>query len=134
MKTYRKIDIATQVIVILAGITYGIISICRSGDSFIYFYFIAGLWQISSMIVHIFFTAPTTFHYHRRFYAKLVLIALTLGLVIGILFSLEPSSAFFLILYLYGLLWLSPILAFYYLYICWKEYHLIKKRELIHLK
>lgn len=134
MKTYHRIDIATQAILILAGIISGITGIYRQGDSFIYFYFIVGLWQISSTIVHIFFTTHTTLHHHRRFYLKLVLITLILGLIFGILFSLEPSSAFFLLLYFYGLLWLSPLMAFYYLYICWKEYDLIKKRELIHLK
>jgi len=134
MKIYRQTDIVIQVILINSGIAYGLIGIYNPRCSFIYFYFIVGVWQISSLVVHYFFAMPTTFLSHRRLYTKLVLVTLILGISFGILFSISPSSAFFLLLYFFGLLWLSPLLAFYYLYICWQEYKLITKRELIHLK
>jgi hypothetical protein len=134
MKIYRLIDIVIQVILISSGIAYGLISIYNPRYSFIYFYFIVGVWQIGSLVTHYFFATSTTFLSHRTFYTKLILATLILGIFFGILFSIFPSSVFFLLLYFFGLLWLSPLLAFYYLYICWQEYRLITKRELIHLK
>jgi hypothetical protein len=70
----------------------------------------------------------------RIAYAKVCLTIFILGLVIGGLMFIVPETAFFLVLYGYGLLWFTPVLAFFYFFICWKEYSLVIKKELIHLK
>jgi hypothetical protein len=134
MKMFRLIDSIAQSALILAGIYFGIKNLISSEDLFFIFYFIVGSWQIVSMLIHYFFIRPTLLYEHRQLYAKTILFVFITGFVVVILSNFIPQVFLFLFLYLYGLLIFAPVLAFFYLYICWKEYSLIVKRELIHLK
>ena len=135
MKTFRIIDLAVQGIMILTALFFGINSLFgNTMNLFFYFYFIIGSWQMISLLIHYFFSKPTSLHHMRAAYAKICLYIFILGLVIGGLFLLAPVTGFFLALYGYGLLWFTPVLAIFYFFICWKEYSLVIKKELIHLK
>ena len=134
MKTLRIIDLLGQMILCLSALVFGILEISGHSELFFYFYFIVGAWQISSMLIHHFFIRPTLFHDHRDTYAKMSLIVLVIGIICAALVYVSPGFIFLLGLYLFGLLLYSPVLAFFYFYICWREYGLIIKRELIHLK
>jgi hypothetical protein len=59
-----------------------------------------------------------------------------LGLLIGGIVSVLVSLAVFpiLLFYLIGLLFVSPILAFWYFSICLGEVRLLSEKQLIHLK
>lgn len=135
MKMLRIIDLLIQALMISGAIFFGINSMSGNiMNIFFYFYFIIGSWQISSLLIHYFFATPTSLHHMRTAYAKICMYIFILGLVISGLYFLAPVTAFFLALYGYGLLWFTPVLAFLYFFICWKEYKLVIKRELIHLK
>ena len=135
MKTFRKIDILVQALMISTAIFFGINSIYgNTMNIFFYFYFIIGSWQLCSLLIHYFFATPTSLYHMRTAYAKICLYIFIVGLVIVSLLFFLPETAFFLVLYGYGLLWFTPVLAFFYFFICWKEYSLVIKKELIHLK
>jgi len=134
MKTFRITDLVVQVILIAGGVGYGIKEIFSPGDNFVIFYFIVGAWQITSMLIHYFFATPTIYYGERSCYAKLSLYTLLLALLLGALSLIFSSLIVLLLVYCFALLWFTPLLAFYYLCICWKEYSLLSKKELIHLK
>ena len=135
MKIFKLIDLGVQAILIIAGIIYGISSISRPGRNAIDFYLAVGSWQIISYSIHHFFITPTIYLQDRGYYAKILLVVLIPGIIlfIPVLFGVSIIATL-LILYLMALLLFTPFLAIYYFWICWKEYRLIIKRELIHLK
>lgn len=134
MKTCKLIDVSMQVILIMSGMILGIKDLLDSVDSFYYFYFIVGSWQVISLLIHLIIFRNSLLHNQRVFYARLLLATAGIGLVSVLFFLLSAELGFLIFLYLFGLLWFSPVLAFIYLHICWREYRLIIKRELIHLK
>ena len=134
MKTFRITDLVIQVILITSGIGYGVKEFFSSGDQFIIFYFIVGAWQITSMLIYYFFATPTIYYQERSCYAKLSLYTLLVGLFLGALCFVFSSLIALFLVYCFALLWFTPILALYYISICWKEYVLLSKKELIHLK
>ena len=135
MKTFKMLDLILQASLIIGGIVYAIAGLNNSGINPIHSYIIVGSWQVISYSIHYFLFTPTIFQSERKHYGKIVLAILVLGsvLLIPLLFQLSITVPF-LFIYLVALLIISPFLAFYYLVICWKEYRLIIKRELIHLK
>ena len=134
MKTFRLIDLVIQLSLVLLGILSGFKSLFGTPVFFLYFYFIVGGWQICSMLTHYFLFTATSLHHLRTYYAKICLVLLIISLVLGILYSLIPETIFLIVLYGYALLWGTPFLAFFYFAICLKEYKLMIKKELIHLK
>lgn len=135
MKAFRITDLVGQLILILSGIVDGIMELIGHPHFFfIYFYFFVGGWQMVSFLIHHFFSTPTVFYRERVFYWKICMIVIGLAILLYALCFASSDLVVLLLLYAFALLWLSPILAFYYLYICWKEYDLVTKRELIHLK
>lgn len=135
MRTFKMIDLRLQAGLIIGGIIYAIAGLSNSGIHPIYSYIVVGSWQVISYCIHYFFFMPTIFQSERIQYGKIVLAILIIGsvLLIPVLFQLSMTVPF-LFVYLIALLIISPFLAIYYLVICWKEYRLIIKRELIHLK
>jgi len=135
MKMFKLVDLIMQTVLITGGIIYGVCSMQKAGMGPIGSYLAVGLWQIISYSIHYFFFTPTIFQHERRHYGKIVLAILLLGVIlfIPLLFEIYVTIPFVLI-YLIALLICSPLLAIYYLGICWKEYRIMIKRELIHLK
>lgn len=134
MKTFRITDLIVQSALIIFAIFQGIKSMTGQPELFFYSYFIIGGWQIFSMLIHHFFAKPTSFHQMRTIYAKTCLTLLLIGVITGVLLMIESAFGFLIVLYGYGLLWFTPLLAFFYLYICQKEYSQMIKKELVHLK
>lgn len=133
MKTFKIIDLVIQGLFLLIAIVFGITN--ESINWVLYFYFGVGSWQLISFSFHYFFIPPTIFQQDRNFYGKLVLVTLVLGMLffIPVLFEVYVMIVL-LYIYLFGLLILSPILAIFYFVICWKEYRLIVRRELLRFK
>jgi hypothetical protein len=134
MKTFKVIDVSMQTILILTGLISGINDLLGSGDSWYYFYFVVGSWQVISLIIHLIAFRNLLLHHRRIFYARILLAMAGIGITCVLFFLLSNELGFLIFLYLFGLLWFSPVLAIIYLHICWREYRLIIKRELIHLK
>ncbi|RYY60905.1 MAG: hypothetical protein EOO05_08310 [Chitinophagaceae bacterium] len=121
MKLFKQIDVLIQVVLlILLGCS---VSAIHEAD-LVPFYFILGAWQVTSLLIHAglgryFYTAKG-----RNAYAKTVLGIGLAGIV---------SIPFFLA-YLFTMLVLGPVLACWYISICWKEIVLLQKKAFIHLK
>ena len=134
MKIFRITDLVAQLVLIIAGIIYSIVELIGEPHFFIYFYFIVGGWQLVSFAFHYFFCTPTIFYRARMFYVKTCMVVIGIAILLCALCFVTSEMLLLLLIYGFVMLWISPILAFYYCYICWKEYNLITNRELIHLK
>lgn len=135
MKSFKIIDLVVQTILIIGGPLYSIISISKSGINPFGPYVVVGSWQFISYSIHYFFFTPTIFQHDRINYGKIVLGILSIGFMLLIALLLEVSVAVpFSLIYLIALMVSFPLLAVYYVVICWKEYRIMIKRELIHLK
>jgi hypothetical protein len=124
MKLYKKLDLYTQMMLLVAWVPFLIVG--RENHSFEYFYFIVGGWQILSCVVHFIFS--DFYPYSSR---KIYLWVLLLVIFLGIGCLLEPRS---LLVYLFALLFFSPIMAVWYCFICYKEVKLYRQKEWIQLK
>ena len=133
MKTFKLIDLFIQGVLLLVAVVFGITN--ESVNWALYFYLGVGLWQLISMSFHYFFIPPTIFQQDRNLHGKLVLLTLMLGMLLFIPVLFEIYAMIVpLYVYLFGLLILSPLLAIFYFAICWKEYRLIVRRELLRFK
>lgn len=117
MKTFKQIDFYGQVITI---IVLTVLSLVNMDETFVYSYFIIGAWQVLSMVIHLF---------HKQFIPKKSM-RLNYTIATGIMVALMFTLVFF-----YVLLFIAPILALYYLYICGDElFYKMKRRPLYQLK
>lgn len=124
MKSFKKIDLWISVILIIFFTT---INLIRPNDSFIIGYFVVGGWQVISMLVHTlngWFCANGSKRYN---YHWIVVITIILGLL-GI--AIYPV---FLFIFL-PLLFIAPVMAVWYTWICYQEVHVKMKRPLSLLK
>ncbi len=122
MKLYKELDLWIQVVLILVCTIYPLID-----RSFLFSsYFIVGGWQLISSLVHEFLRKLYFPAHNRRYYYR----TLFWLLVAGILCWLTP------LILLYGMLLLiiSPLLAIWYLHICYTETRVLKHKSLTHLK
>lgn len=122
MKTYKKIDLAFQLLLI----PIFIIITCTNTHSFLFpAYFIVGATQLISTLVHLVFKyQPVTIA--RKYYNISLLFVSA-----GTLTFLVPQFAFF---YLYFLLFFSPIMAIVYFLLSWYELIKLNERPLAILK
>ncbi len=114
MKAFARLDVIIQVILIVSGLAIGLGVMAGSihGDYMFVPYFLVGGWQIFSVIVHL---VGEGFRFNTRRKAYLI----TLLLVLVVLIISIPTEA--IIYALIGLLFFSPLMAFFYLYTCYKE-------------
>jgi hypothetical protein len=114
MKAFARLDVIIQVILIVSGLAigFGVMAGSISGDYMFVPYFMVGGWQIFSVIVHL-VGEGFRFSPLRKAYLS------TLILVLVILIISIPAE--FIIYALIGLLFFSPLMAFFYLYTCNKE-------------
>ena len=132
MKAFKIIDLLLQGILTLIAIVFGIANESGKWSSFLYFGAVP--WQFVSISIHYFFIPHTTFQQTRNFYGKLVLIILILGMLAFFSVLFDYTAKGLLYYYLLGLLIFSPLLGIFYFVICWKEYRLMVKRELLRFK
>lgn len=111
MKSFKTFDFIIQAILITAALLWHLSGNRRmfDDDSFFTSYFLVGGWQVLSVIIHFFYAAP----YSKR-PRKIYLVALAAVILIA-LFSLPFDGILQVLL---GLLFVSPVMALYYLWVC----------------
>jgi len=120
MKTYKQIDLWLQILLIAGGMIYNL----TVADDITYAYCVVGGSQLLSCFIH--FRCANHFLpvKGRRIYLKTLFWILILSIItipVWLLFWLP-------------MLFVSPILAIWYVAICYQELNLINRKELIHLK
>ncbi|MBI1342325.1 MAG: hypothetical protein GC171_05235 [Terrimonas sp.] len=129
MKKLKLADMLIGTLLILICTIMGLVK--RNGQYIFTAYFIVGGWQLISMIAHLFLKKKYIRIPSRKTYEVILLILLATGLLCFGLAYLDIPIFWY---YLYLMLFLPPLLAIFYHFICYKEYQLLAKKELIHLK
>jgi len=124
MKTFKTIDLYISIVLFIGSLIFAIIAL---DDRFIFGYFVTGGWQVISMIVHQLNGWFTEKGSVRNKYHITVLIIILAGLLgIAVMYILLPV--------LLILLFAAPLMAFYYINICYKEIYVKMQRPLALLK
>ena len=118
MKTFKRADLAFQAALIIG---FTITALINPGSLFLA-YFVVGSLQVLSMIIHALKSWNTRkgskrFYYHRI--TLFVIITATLAAIVPYFFPVW-----------YALLFLAPLMAVYYLWICYYEVAHAAKRPL----
>jgi hypothetical protein len=117
MKLFKQIELIINTVLISLFL---VLFIFTKNYEFVFTgYFVVGGVQLLAIIIHIFKGWFIGFASLRTFYNWLLLI----------LAALLPTG-----LSIYFLLFASPVMALFYLFICYREWKIIKFKELIHLK
>lgn len=119
MKAFARIDVIVQTLLIIAGLVMGLAILSGSIHSDYMFapYFLVGGWQIFSVIVHL-AGEGVKMNTLRKVYLIVLLV------VIFIVIASIPSGVIYT---LFGLLIFSPLMAFFYLYTCYRELKLYQQ-------
>lgn len=128
MLLYKKVDLVMQVLLIFSLVAYAILSsknyaLLGDGNYLLLFYFLLGGWQLLSCFIH----GISENYYQdrdRKFYLRGVLIVFVAGVI--------TVPAF--IIYGAIMLFVSPILAVWYIMICYREIRMLRERRLFQLK
>ena len=123
MKKIKIYDLFISLSLMLAGVIAGILWGIKTG---LYSYYLTGGWQLVSMLFHThynYFTKKGSLGYYFHWLAAICGCCLTLA---GIFTAF--SFTYFL------LLLSSPLMAFYYTYICYQEIFVKMQRPLAALK
>ena len=123
MKKFKQIDFWISVGLILGSVIYG----AKENLNFFAGYFIVGGWQVISMLIHFFNKwfcerGSKRYNYHRT--VVVILLCTALGFVVYPL----------LMLVCFTLLFIAPVMAIYYTWICYNEIHVKMQRPLALLK
>jgi hypothetical protein len=124
MRLYLKI---TDFLIQLIGFAIGLLMIPFQ-ERFLLMYFLVGGWQIGSLLIHWLDDRGLQLTSKRSAYAWTALVT---GFFI-LLITLSNSDI--IIPYLVVVLVFTPVLAIWYMSICYKEIICIRKRNIIHLK
>ncbi len=130
MKLLKFSDLFGQVLMLVLGLT-----LCFLPDNTYWIlppYFLAGGWQLVSFFIHLGLTGSWIRQKERKLYGTVIFWTAIIGLIGCILLHLNSVELLFC--YLFALLFVTPGFAIWYFLICWHEYGMIRKRELIHLK
>jgi hypothetical protein len=124
MKRFKTLDLGIQILLIPL---FTIIAIADAAYLFIA-YIVVGSWQTLSTLLHLWFDQHYIALKARRYYTITALSSLFLML----LFFMAGRTPFIY----YGLFMLiaSPVLAIWYVYICYEEKKRLEHKELVHLK
>ena len=121
MKLFKQIDIILQSVLIAGSIIY---ALAAGDERFIYPYFVVGGWQVTSFLLHAAFSRDYYPLKSRKWYGWCLVIVIGSGLVLF----------YVLVFYLMALLFVAPVMAIWYLVICFMEVNLLHKKAFIHLK
>ncbi|MET0463125.1 MAG: hypothetical protein ABW007_08220 [Chitinophagaceae bacterium] len=122
MKLFKKIDFWIQLVLITGSLVFVAIDL----PNFIVCYFVIGGWQIFSCIIHVFLQGQFIAHRWRLLYCRALL-------MLGVSAVLFYAMGVFILL-LIILVFLPPVLACCYAFICREENHLLARKDFIHLK
>ncbi|MBL7710078.1 MAG: hypothetical protein JNJ86_13470 [Chitinophagaceae bacterium] len=117
----------TDFLIQLIGFAIGLFMIPFQ-ERFLLMYFLVGGWQIGSLLIHWFDNRGLQLTSKRSAYAWTALVTGILTLLIVL------SDSEILLPYLVIVLVFTPVLAIWYMSICYREIIRLRKRDLIHLK
>lgn len=117
----------TDFLIQLIGFAIGLFMIPFQ-ERFLLMYFLVGGWQIGSLLIHWFDNRGLQLTSKRSAYAWTALATGILTLLIVL------SDSEILLPYLVIVLVFTPVLAIWYMSICYREIIRLRKRDLIHLK
>lgn len=117
----------TDFLIQLIGFVIGLFMIPLQ-ERFLLMYFLVGGWQIGSLLIHWFDDSGLQLTSKRSAYAWIALVTGILTLLITL------SNSDIIIPYLVVVLVSTPVLAIWYMSICYREIIRLRKRDLIHLK
>lgn len=124
MKKFKTIDIWISTLLITISIIIGLI---ERNHTVIACYFIVGGWQIISMLVHGINRWFTEMYGIRYFYHSTVLVIIIVS-ILGI--WVYPL----ILILLYILLYVAPVMAVFYTWLCYREVYVKMQRPLAMLK
>ena len=123
VKKFKEIDMLISVVLIFASVLYG----AKPHNNFLTGYFVVGVWQVISMLIHFFnhwFCGHGSKRYTYQWSVLVIVLFMLLGLVI------YPV----LVLVCFILLFVAPVMAIYYTWLCYEEIYVKMKRPLDMLK
>ncbi|WP_462220035.1 hypothetical protein [Ferruginibacter sp.] len=124
MRKFKKIDFEINVILIILCTVF---AFCKQGASFFIGYFIVGMWQILSLLIHYYKNWFCEKGTKRRNYQSLII---TLLIITAVGFIIYPI----IIIVAFILLFAAPVMAVYYTWICYDETYIKMQRPLSVLK
>lgn len=116
MKQFKLLEILINSALIFVFV--GIFSITQSFELLFLSYFIVGGVQLLSMLFHI---GKGWFSNHSVRFVYYIFLVFIAVLCFG-------GIGFFILLYI------APLMAVFYVYICYREWKILKFKELVHLK
>lgn len=123
MKLFKLTDMWVSAILL---VIFMVLSIINPGKFLIAGYFGVGGWQLISMIIHAankwFISRKGSRYYYHR------VVAITLAIALAGFFTPLSLSIFFILLFA------TPVMAVFYVTICYKEIQLMTRRPLSMLK
>ena len=123
MRQFKTIDIWVSIGLILCSLIISLIK--RDGTVFVC-YFIVGAWQLVSIVMHV---AHGWFKKDkRRLHYYLIVAGVIVAATAGIFFT------FILYTVMFFLLFLAPVMACYYAWLCYHEVFIKMQRPLAFLK
>lgn len=126
---YKLFDLSVQLLSFITGV---IILFLDTGKPYVlYAYFFVGAWQLLSLLVHRIDNTGLQFFSERISYAKTILWFIIAGVICVLLLFVDVPAIF---LYLFASLLFTPLLAIWYMSICYREIIHLRKRDFIHLK
>ncbi|CAN5713052.1 hypothetical protein BH11BAC3_BH11BAC3_43260 [soil metagenome] len=115
MKKFKTIDLTINVALIIGSVIFGLIN---RGESFIGGYFVVGIWQVISMVIHAWNKWFTGKRGQRYMYHWITLISV----------ATLPLGSFWILLFT------APFMAIYYTWLCYHEVYVRMQRPLALLK
>ncbi|MDF2385313.1 hypothetical protein JMG10_27835 [Nostoc ellipsosporum NOK] len=118
MLRFKKIDIAIQLLLIVPFLFFGLFI---NSPFFVIGYFVVGGWQVTSFFIHLYHKDKFTPAGGRKVYGKTI--AAIAGIALGLLalsLLIEEFGTLTLI-YLFLLLFITPVIACWYWAICMNE-------------
>jgi hypothetical protein len=120
----KKMDAIVQTVILVLSL---VLVVGFDNSWWMFGYFLLGGWQLLSTVITRLFATHLPSVFHRDYYIKTLLVIAVLGLLMFVI----PAIGLF---YFYGLLFIGPVMAVWYMFITWFELHLWQRRSLIHLK
>ena len=123
MKKFKEADIAISILLIVVFITF---SLAKRDYTFLIRYSMVGVWQLISIVIHL-YNAWFTQNGSQRYYY-------TWAVFIIIIIAVSGFAIYPLLLIFYFLLFASPFMALYYIWICYREIKQLNQPPLHQLK
>lgn len=130
MKTWKHADFIIQCILIFTSLGFAIARGFEGSEMF-WAYLLVGGWQLVSCLINAVWTKGQWKVSDRKTYLITVLILILSA--VPVYFDMINAGDF-IFKYLFGLLFITPLLALWYISICYREWQLIRTKDFMHLK